>query len=296
MARRPVSRGGEECFTPRLPDVACSSAVGAARNATRSTTWQALSNLRTPLNVRAFRLLSDRAWYPPESDVPYSAGDDGGRRRPRPLPLCLPNSRVHDVPTREEVKMPRRRGLKASCTAGDGVRRHRGTRRIDDPALLAPPSAIEDAISRCAEGRVGPARTTCDRIRDRRVGRTVTSATLSESHPQLVGGRWPKEVQRRSCFHAHSYAALASRKWPGPTGAASNDRALEQFGMAQENATEVHGRGTRDEFRGSARVPGQRRHRAPPEELRTAWSIIRSMATPIGVGFLKRLCGSPTAS
>ena len=118
------------------------------------------------------------------------------------LPVCFPNSRVHDVPTREreveiwtgedacDSKRPAPRVM-ASASAGELA-------ASNDPASfaqLAQLSAIEDSISRCAEGTSGL------RVRSEIafvivVRGRVTPATLSGVPPQLVGGTWAKRIRK----------------------------------------------------------------------------------------------------
>ena len=86
-----------------------------------------------------------------------------------------------EIWTREDVC------LKASRSARDGIGKRGRTRRVDDPGSFAQPGAIQDSISRCAEGTSG-LRVTFEIAFVTVVRGTAASASLYEVPPQLVGG------------------------------------------------------------------------------------------------------------
>ena len=131
------------------------------------------------------------------------------------------------------------RGVMASASAGELVASM--TLRS-----FAQPGAIEDAISRCAEGTSG-LRVPLEIAFVIVVRGSVTPATLSEVPPQLVGGRWAKRIRKLllpcPLVRGPGFAKVAR----DPQAQRPTTERSEQFGMAQEERSEVHGRGTRDE-------------------------------------------------
>ena len=137
--------------------------------------------------------------------------------------------------------------LKASRSVRDGIGERGRTRRVDNLASFAQPSAIEDSISRRAEGTSGlrvPLEITFVIV----VRGGVTPATLSEVPPQLVGGRWAKRIRKLllpcPLVRGLGFAKVAR----DPQAQRPTTERSEQFGMAQEERSEVHGRRTRDEI------------------------------------------------
>ena len=100
--RRGVARGVAHAPTPSCG--ACSSAVGAAQNAAPFPACAVPQFISKPLSLSGFRRPETARGLGSCEVRPPALATTGGDNSPPTscLPVCLPNSRVHDVPTKEE--------------------------------------------------------------------------------------------------------------------------------------------------------------------------------------------------
>ena len=117
IARKPVSRvgeGGRHAPTPSFG--ACSSAVGAAQKAAPFRCCVVPRAISKLLSLSGFGRLLDSSWCGLVRVCPPPLATTGGDNSPPAscLPVCLPNSKIHDVPTKEER---RRYGRASTCAS-----------------------------------------------------------------------------------------------------------------------------------------------------------------------------------